>query len=92
MPSPGWALRNVRSFKTRFRNVYWVGDLLSYAGSVANLYEAGGRKMVDLELVCSRDTDGAAIADTWMTFAYDLTRAADWPNRMSPIDPMMGVY
>jgi acyl dehydratase len=57
-----------RRFKTRFRNVYWIGDPLSYSGKVDRLYEEAGRRRADVVLECTRDSDGAVIADTWMTF------------------------
>ncbi len=61
---------NVRSFWARFPNVFWVGDPLTYDGHVVRLYESGGQKMVDVELICRRDSDDAVIVQAWMT--YDL--------------------
>ena len=62
---------NARSFHARFRNVFWVGDPLTYSGRVVALREENGRKLTDLELVCTRDSDQAVIVQLWMSF--DLT-------------------
>lgn len=62
---------NVRSFRARFRNVFWVGDPLTYNGRVVALREEKGRRIADLELACTRDSDDAVIVQLFMTF--DLT-------------------
>ncbi len=62
---------NVRSFRARFPNVFWVGDPLTYNGHVTRLYETDGRKLVDVELQCTRDSDSATIVQVWMTFGVD---------------------
>ena len=59
---------NARSFHARFRNVFWVGDPLTYSGQVLALREEKGRRFADLELVCTRDSDQAVIVQLWMTF------------------------
>lgn len=63
----------VRSFKARFRNVYWCGDPLSYDGTVARMYmgEETGHNMVDLALSCTRNGD--PIVDVWMTLDLGAT-------------------
>ncbi|MBT5434087.1 MAG: hypothetical protein HOK83_10565 [Rhodospirillaceae bacterium] len=61
-----------RSFRARFREVFWPGDILTYRGSVTALREENGQRLVELELACTRASDGAAVAQAWMTF--DLTR------------------
>ena len=61
---------HVKSFKARFRNVYWPGDPLVYDGVVSDIREQGGQKLVDITLACTRPTaDGGsdAIVDAWMT-------------------------
>jgi acyl dehydratase len=60
-----------RSFRARFHEVFWPGDILTYRGSVTALREEDGKHLVDLKLACTRQSDGAAIAQAWMTF--DLT-------------------
>mgnify|MGYP002628175015 CR=1 FL=1 len=61
----------VRSFRARFRNVFWVGDALTYDGHVAALREEDGRRYADLALACTRDSDGAVVVAVTMTFALD---------------------
>lgn len=62
---------NVRSYRARFPNVFWIGDALSYAGRVTRLHEENGQDKADLELVCTRDSDRAVVVKTWMTFVLD---------------------
>ncbi|MEM7124435.1 MAG: MaoC family dehydratase N-terminal domain-containing protein [Pseudomonadota bacterium] len=60
--------QNVRSFRSRFTNVFWVGDPLTYDGKVVALREEDGQRFADLELTCTRDSDDAVIVHVWMTF------------------------
>ncbi|CQD24378.1 dehydratase [Mycobacterium lentiflavum] len=54
-------LANVRSFRIRFTGQVWPGDLLSFAGRVTGVHEAGGQQVADLELVVTRQTGEPAI-------------------------------
>ena len=62
---------NIRAFRARFPNIFWVGDALCYSGKVVELREINGYRFVDVELTCTRESDGAPIVQTWMT--YDLS-------------------
>jgi len=59
----------VRTFKARFRNVYWCGDPLSYNGIVVRKYkdDETGHQKVDLKLSCTRSNNHDPIVDVWMT-------------------------
>jgi acyl dehydratase len=61
---------NVRRFRTRFREQVWPGDVLTCTGTVTALRtdEESGEKVVDLELVVTRQTGGVAIQGS-ATFA-----------------------
>ena len=58
---------NVRSFKVRWKEPVWPGDMLTLVGKVVRKYEDGGERRVDLELVCSRAGGGVAVHG-WATF------------------------
>ena len=45
---------NIRRFRVRFRDVVWLGDELTYSGTVTKKYEVDGERRVDLDLACSR--------------------------------------
>ncbi|MEM7292591.1 MAG: MaoC family dehydratase N-terminal domain-containing protein [Pseudomonadota bacterium] len=64
---------NVREFRARFPNVFWVGDPLTYSGKIVNLRNEEGRKIADVELECRRDTDDATVAHVWMSYEWDRT-------------------
>ncbi|QNA93658.1 MULTISPECIES: MaoC/PaaZ C-terminal domain-containing protein [unclassified Microbacterium] len=57
----------VRSFRTRFREQVWPGDVLTCTGRVVREYEQDGVAMIDVELDCTRQTGGIA-ATAWATF------------------------
>jgi len=57
---------NVRRFGVQFREQVWPDDVLTCTAKVMGRDESAGT--VDLELVCSRQTGGAAIKGT-ATFA-----------------------
>ena len=59
---------NARSFRGRFREVFWPGDVLTYDGRITALREENGQRLADLEISCTRASDGAAIVQGWMTF------------------------
>jgi len=58
----------VRSYRARFRNVYWCGDPLVYDIKIGRKYlnDETGHRMVDLELACTRPPV-EPIVDAWMT-------------------------
>ena len=64
-----WIGTDVRSFKARFRNVYWPGDPLFYQGTVSSIRKEEEQNLVDLDLSCWRTSEGgnARIVDAWMT-------------------------
>jgi len=61
----------VRSFKARFRNVYWPGEVLTYRVRVTNKYRdpVTRQRLLELTLNCTR---GAAdpVVDAWMTLDF----------------------
>jgi acyl dehydratase len=61
---------NVRSFRVRFSEQVWPGDVLTCSGAVTDIGvdEASGEKRVDLELKVTRQTGGTAIVG-WASFA-----------------------
>ena len=63
----------IRSFKARFRNVYWPGEPLSYEIIVSDKYkhEKSGHRMAELRLGCSRNNN-ESIVDAWMTLDFDI--------------------
>ncbi|WP_182358845.1 MaoC/PaaZ C-terminal domain-containing protein [Tomitella gaofuii] len=59
---------NVRSFRIRFLEQVWPGDTLTATAEVVREYTADdGAARVDIELVCTRQTGGAAVK-AWATF------------------------
>jgi acyl dehydratase len=58
----------VRSFRARFVNVFWPGELLRYGFVVARKHRdpENGHRMAELELTCSR-ASGEPIVRAWMT-------------------------
>ena len=69
---------NVRSYRARFKEQVWPGDVLTCSGVVAREYEDHGEGRVDLDLVCTRQTGGVAI-QAWATFVVP-------GHRLSPLD------
>lgn len=59
---------NVRRLSVQFREQAWPGDVLTYAGKVAARREEGGERLVDLDLVVTRQTGGVHLKGT-ATFA-----------------------
>jgi acyl dehydratase len=59
---------NVRTYGFQFREQVWPGDTLTCRGTVTKRYEEDGERRVDVELICARQTGGAAIKGT-ATFA-----------------------
>jgi acyl dehydratase len=60
--------RSVRRFGTQFREQAWPGDALTYSGSVVAKREEGGDRLVDVELLVTRQTGGIHIKG-WATVA-----------------------
>ena len=59
---------NLRRFKVQFREQAWPGDVLTYAGRVADRRDGDdGEQLVDLELTCTRQTGGTHLKG-WATF------------------------
>lgn len=66
--STAWlGAENVRSYRVRFKEQVWPGDVLTCTGTVAREYEQDGEQRVDLDLTCTRQTGGVAI-QAWATF------------------------
>ncbi len=59
---------SVRRFRVRFSEQAWPGDVLTYAGTAGQEREEGGERVVDLELVCTRQTGGVHLRG-WATVA-----------------------
>jgi acyl dehydratase len=57
---------NVREFRTRFLDMIWPGDVLSYDGVVTAFAETDEGPMVHVELNCRRD--GHAVVRAWARF------------------------
>jgi acyl dehydratase len=62
----GWAAgwlgpHNVRRVKVRFKEQVWPGDVLTCSGTVAREYVEAGEHLVDVDLVCLRQTGAPAV-------------------------------
>jgi acyl dehydratase len=53
---------NVRRYAVRFREQVWPGDELTCTGKVTGVEPAEGGRLVTVELTCTRQTGGVAIA------------------------------
>jgi acyl dehydratase len=60
--------RSVRRFGTQFREQAWPGDELTYSGTVVAKRTEGGDRLVDVELLVTRQTGGVHIKG-WATVA-----------------------
>jgi acyl dehydratase len=49
---------NVRRFTVHFREQAWPGDELTYSGKIVDVRDEGGRQVVEVQLVCTRQTGG----------------------------------
>jgi len=58
---------NVRRFRVQFREQAWPGDELTYSGTVVERRDEGGQRVVDVELLCTRQTGGTHLKG-WATF------------------------
>lgn len=58
---------NVRTFRIRFLEQVWPGDVLTLAGEVTRTYREDGEDRVDTELCCDRVGGGRAVT-VWATF------------------------
>lgn len=60
---------NVRSFRIRFLEQVWPGDILTCSAEILRSYLAddADERRVDLELTCVRQTGGKAVT-VWATF------------------------
>ncbi len=60
---------NVRSFRIRFLEQVWPGDILTCSAQILRSYrdDAAQEERVDLELTCVRQTGGKAVT-VWATF------------------------
>lgn len=56
--------RNVRRFTVRFKEQVWPDDELTCTGVVTGAEPADGGTLVEVELTCTRQTGGVAIAGT----------------------------
>ena len=61
---------NVRSFRVRFLEQVWPGDVLTCTAQILREYEQDGAGRIDLELDCARQTGGLAVK-AWATFVTD---------------------
>lgn len=60
--------RSVRRYGTQFREQAWPGDVITYTGRVLAKREEGGERLVDVELVATRQTGGVHLKG-WGTVA-----------------------
>jgi acyl dehydratase len=61
----GWlGADNIRALRVQFREQAWPGDVLTYSGAVAGRREEGGEKLVDVDLLVTRQTGGIHIKGT----------------------------
>jgi acyl dehydratase len=68
---------NVRSFRIRFREQVWPGDVLTCSGEVVKEYTGeDGEARVDLELTCTRKDGGTAVT-VWSTFVVPEKETSD---------------
>lgn len=55
---------NIRHISVQFREQAWPGDVLTYAGTVAGVRDVGGETLVDVDLLCTRQTGGTHLKGT----------------------------
>ncbi|MGF7237788.1 MAG: MaoC/PaaZ C-terminal domain-containing protein [Frankia sp.] len=55
---------NVRKLAVQFREQAWPGDVLTYTGTVAARREENAERLVDLDLVVTRQTGGVHLKGT----------------------------
>ncbi|MFJ8861834.1 MaoC/PaaZ C-terminal domain-containing protein [Streptomyces sp. NPDC102451] len=53
---------SIRRITTRFKEQVWPGDTLTVSGTVTAVRPADGGSTVEVELACTRDRGGAAVA------------------------------
>ena len=63
--------QRVRSVSIRFLAMYYIGDVLRYEGRALPVEVVDGHRMVDVDLVCRRASDDAAIVKARMRFDLD---------------------
>jgi acyl dehydratase len=54
--------KNVRRFAVRFREQVWPGDELTCTGTVTKVEPTPSGSVIELDLVCTRQTGGIAIS------------------------------
>ena len=66
----------VTVFRARFRNVFWPGEILTYAAQVSKKYraESSGHRILELTLACTRNGDDPVV-DAWLTLDFDRVRS-----------------
>ena len=57
----------ITSFQTRFVQMIWPGDELTYEGVVVNVEESNDRRHVDIELRCLRDGEPVVVGEARCT-------------------------
>jgi acyl dehydratase len=60
--------RSVRRYGTQFREQAWPGDVITYTGTVLAKREEDGQRLVDVELLATRQTGGVHLKG-WATVA-----------------------
>lgn len=58
---------NIRSYKVRWKEPVWPGDVLTCSGKIGRTIDEGLATKVELELECTRQTGGVAVQG-WATF------------------------
>jgi acyl dehydratase len=58
---------NLRCFRVQFKEQAWPGDVLTYSGKIVDRRQEDAGPVVDVELLCTRQTGGIHIKG-WATF------------------------
>ncbi len=58
---------NLRRFRVQFKEQAWPGDVLTYTGKVVDLHDDEDGRIVEVELLCTRQTGGVHLKG-WATF------------------------
>ena len=62
IPSEWFGPENVQRYSVKFTSRAWPGDIVTCKGTVKRVYEAGGRKHVDLDLSATNQKGEVLIA------------------------------
>ncbi|MDT5132255.1 MAG: hypothetical protein QOE41_1566 [Mycobacterium sp.] len=77
---------NIRRFGVRFREQVWPGDVVTCSGRIISLEPDGERARVTVELSCTRQTGGIAVAGT-AEFLVSVAQNTTAPDAYRPGRP-----